>query len=378
MDSRKTPSGISIRGSSIQISFALNGLQCRELIRCGRTPTKTQIKEADRKRSAILYEISSGTFDYLLHFPSSKSSAARKFRRNGHSITVEKAILDWFRRVEPRCAHATVRDYLSAINHHLIPSFGHYKLDDLKPGDIKDWIAKLQKRISNKRINNVLIPLRRAYKEAVEDEIIEKNPLTFVRNLPNQPNDPNPFNQKEIDQILAQLDGQARNLIQFAFYSGLRTSELIALEWQDIDFEQSRIYIRRAIVREKEKSTKTFAGLRQIDLHPKALSAIKDQRQYTEQSGEFVFHDPRSDARWKNDQAIRKIFWTPALKKAGVEYRYPYQTRHTYASMMLMAGHDPMYVARQMGHKDWGMIRKTYGRWIPSRLQNPTPSRQNN
>ena len=33
--------------------------------------------------------------------------------------------------------------------------------------------------------------------------------------------------------------------------------------------------------------------------------------------------------------------------------------------MLLSAGVEPMYVAKQMGHKDWGMIRKTYGRWLP-------------
>ncbi len=42
-----------------------------------------------------------------------------------------------------------------------------------------------------------------------------------------------------------------------------------------------------------------------------------------------------------------------------------YQTRHTYASMMLSAGEHPMWVAQQMGHSDWAMIRKTYGRWMP-------------
>lgn len=45
--------------------------------------------------------------------------------------------------------------------------------------------------------------------------------------------------------------------------------------------------------------------------------------------------------------------------------RYPYQTRHTYASMMLSAGENPMWVAQQMGHSDWAMIRRVYGRWMP-------------
>src|SRR5438874_4124793 len=58
--------------------------------------------------------------------------------------------------------------------------------------------------------------------------------------------------------------------------------------------------------------------------------------------------------------------WIPALKKAGVRYRKPYQTRHTYASMMLMAGENPMWVAKQMGHTDWSLTAKRYSRWIPS------------
>jgi integrase len=32
---------------------------------------------------------------------------------------------------------------------------------------------------------------------------------------------------------------------------------------------------------------------------------------------------------------------------------------------MLSAGENPLWVASQMGHSDWGMIRKVYGRWIP-------------
>lgn len=46
--------------------------------------------------------------------------------------------------------------------------------------------------------------------------------------------------------------------------------------------------------------------------------------------------------------------------------RNPYQTRHTYASMMLSAGEHPMWAAKQMGHSSWVMIARVYGRWIPN------------
>jgi integrase len=78
-----------------------------------------------------------------------------------------------------------------------------------------------------------------------------------------------------------------------------------------------------------------------------------------------VFTNPTTRERFTGPKQIRKV-WQTALKRAGVRYRRPYQTRHTYASMMLSAGEHPMWVAKQMGHADWTMIARVYGRWMPS------------
>jgi integrase len=95
------------------------------------------------------------------------------------------------------------------------------------------------------------------------------------------------------------------------------------------------------------------------------LEALKAQKTHTLLKGVEVFQNPRSGERWTGDQAIRKTLWSPALKRAGIRYRNPYQTRHTYASMMLMAGEHVMWVAKQMGHTDWAFTARTYSRWIP-------------
>ncbi|MBO9483572.1 DUF3596 domain-containing protein [Salinisphaera sp. G21_0] len=92
---------------------------------------------------------------------------------------------------------------------------------------------------------------------------------------------------------------------------------------------------------------------------------LNDKKTWTFLAGEHVFHNPRTNEPWTGDQPIRKTLWTPALKKAGVLYRNPYQTRHTYASMMLSSGEHPMWVAKQMGHADWTMIARRYGKWMP-------------
>lgn len=69
--------------------------------------------------------------------------------------------------------------------------------------------------------------------------------------------------------------------------------------------------------------------------------------------------------RFSGSHQVWRI-WRSALKRAGVRHRNPYQTRHTYASMMLSAGEHPMWVAKQMGYADWTMIARVYGRWMPS------------
>src|SRR5690606_19689844 len=109
----------------------------------------------------------------------------------------------------------------------------------------------------------------------------------------------------------------------------------------------------------------TTSGIRTVELTTQSTEALTNQKQFT--GGALrVFHDDKTDQPWQTDQAIRKRVWIPALKAAGLEYRNPYQTRHTFASMMLSQGKNPLWVAQQMGHKDWGMIRKVYGRWIPT------------
>jgi integrase len=60
--------------------------------------------------------------------------------------------------------------------------------------------------------------------------------------------------------------------------------------------------------------------------------------------------------------------WGRILLSAGVGYRNPYQTRHTYASSLLMLGANPLYVATQLGHVDTTLVFRTYGRWISAGL----------
>jgi integrase len=269
---------------------------------------------------------------------------------------------DWLRRMNDKCAYSTLKDYNSAVNYHLVPRFGALTVSELTGTGIDEWLSSLT--ISGKRKRNVLIPLRQALSDAVYDGLIDRNPMDRVRTPKHAFREPQPFNQAEVGRILAALEGVERNLYQFAFETGLRTSELIALMWDDVDMERKVIHVRRACVRGRIKETKTSSGWRTVPLSISAQEALGSQLSLNTNTDGYVFFDPKHNRRWASDQIIRKRVWMKAIESSGVEYRNPYQTRHTYASRLLSNGDNPLKVAQYMGHSDWGMIRKIYGRWV--------------
>ena len=350
--------------TSIQISFYYKGVRCRERLKL--QPTKANLRYAENLKGEIENAIVKGIFDYAETFPN--STKARMFAKVvGDVIPVKQALETWLKGVKPQVERSTFIDYRNIVRNHLIPTFGDLKLSELTRTHVKDWAA--EKDASRKRIANILSPLRQMLADAVDAEKIPKNPLhgwTYKKRDPIKVRDDvDPFTLEEQAAIIANLPDQAANLFQFAFWTGLRTSELIALEWGDIDSVRGVIWVRRAKVRGELKPPKTEAGIREVKLLPAAVAALKAQKTHTFMTGQEVFHNPRTSAPWEGDGAIRKTAWVYALRKAGVRYRRPYQTRHTYASMMLTAGENPVWVATQMGHRDWSMIIRVYGRWIP-------------
>ena len=151
--------------------------------------------------------------------------------------------------------------------------------------------------------------------------------------------------------------------------TGLRTSELIALEWPDIDFIENKVHIWKAKTdaAKEAESPKTSAGSRFIELSETAMAAIQNQKENTFLGGGAIFQNPRTGAAWTGDRQIRHVLWQPVLKRAGVRYRYPYQVRHTFASTKLMSATsigEIMYISRILGHRDWVFTAKTYSRFI--------------
>lgn len=348
--------------SSIGIRFRYRGVPCEERIK--QPPTPRNLAYARNLRGSILRDIDRGTFDYHAYFPNSKK-AMLLAKQPGAIVTVERKLEDWLDAIKSSIETSTYVGYERAVRNVLRPPFGATLLRDLTRSQIRAWIG--QQTSTAKRINNVLTPLRQMLAEAVSEGIIAADPMhgVSVKRKGPREDDIDPFTPDECASILAECAAQFRNLIRFALWTGMRTSELIALRWQHIDFTKGLILVREAVVGGELKGPKTSAGRRAIKMLPPAREALQAQREHTQLAGAHVFHDPRTGAPWVGDKQIREWHWRATLQRAGVRYRYPYQTRHTYASTLLSAGENPVWVASQMGHKDWVMIVRTYGRWIP-------------
>ena len=107
--------------------------------------------------------------------------------------------------------------------------------------------------------------------------------------------------------------------------------------------------------------------MRLFSLNSRAFSALERQLEQAPRSNivtlagtivsqtppkdiDIVFVDPKYGEPWINDKRFRNPYWVPMLRALGIRYRPPNNMRHTYATMLLMAGATPAYAAAQMGH----------------------------
>jgi integrase len=369
------PRGITIRtnprSSSLQVSFSFQGDKRRETLKL--EPTRQNIRYAEGLRAEIINRIEKNTFNYAEYFP--QTTRVRQFGESAAAISVGDLLRIQLTGYEHATANgnlspSTLNGYKKIMHAHLLPEFDTLPLIELTPALLRKWIAGLG--VTAKCVRNILTPLRSLLEDCVNDDLIKANPFNRIalKKLLDRTSIRsrfvlNPLSPDEVARVLAASYGQERNLYQFAFASGLRTSELIGLMWDDVDLEHGVVHVRRAVVQKTIKGTKTAAGKRDVLLLPASRAALQAQKEFTLLAGEWVFHNPATGRPWESDGQIRKTSWTPLLKKAGVTYRNPYQTRHTYASTLLSSGANPWWIATQMGHKNVDMIFKHYGKWLP-------------
>ena len=175
--------------------------------------------------------------------------------------------------------------------------------------------------------------------------------------------DVQPFTIEEVQDIIRTVRADFKNYYIVRFFTGMRTGEIDGLKWQYVDFEKRTISIKETIVNSYEETPKTGESERDIQMSQMVFDALLAQFKVT---GHFTYVFSTSADTPIAHRNISKRVWYPLLRLLGLKKRIPYQTRHTYATLMLASGEAPEWIARQMGHSTTEMLFRVYSRFIPN------------
>lgn len=268
----------------------------------------------------------------------------------------------WAKITKKRVKTSTFRGYQIAMNAFILDRLGDTPISRITYIDIEEFITDLD--CSNKRINNLLVPLRGVFKLAHRSGFIENNIMSMVENRKIEKPKINPMSMVEVDKFLECVLPFYQPFFVVAFFTGLRAGEMSALKWENVDFDRRIIKVVETRVYREEGRPKTNSSYRDIDMLPMVYDALKEQGLRTRLRSKYVFLNP--DNKPIEIETLRKNAWSKGLKKAGIDYRPVIQTRHTFATMMVSSGENLGWIQKMMGHSSLKMITDKYFSYIPN------------
>lgn len=208
-----------------------------------------------------------------------------------------------------------------------------------------------------------MTPLRMLLNEAA-DRYEFTSPWKNIKALKIPRTEVNPFSLAEVEKLIKVAPDDFKPYYTVRFFAGLRTGEIDGLHWNKVDLEKKQLYIDQSLVKGEMTDAKTDGSNRIVQLTDRVVSVLKVQMQATKHLGPFVFC--KADGKPFNYQTISRVVWEPMLERLKLKYRNPYQTRHTFATLLLAAGESPEWIAQQMGHTTTTMLFRVYSRYVPN------------
>ena len=264
--------------------------------------------------------------------------------------------------------------------------FGQLRIDKIKPSDAKLWLVKLQQEDGRgySAIHHIRGVLRPAFRMAVDDDLLRKNPFDFplVNVIVDDSVRRDAITHDQKRKFLDFIKNDRHfykyyDAIYILFYTGMRISEFTGLTVNDVDLESQMIRIDRQLQRTSDMEyvilpPKTRAGKREIPITNEVCNCfarIISNREPPKQepiidgySG-FLFYDkngmPMVALHWeKYFQHIREKY--NGIYKEELPLITPHVCRHTYCSHMASSGINPKYLQYLMGHSDISVTLDRY------------------
>jgi integrase len=180
---------------------------------------------------------------------------------------------------------STRDSYADTVERHITPYVGRHRLEELKPPHLRAWIAEPRKTtsargrlLSARSIQLAHATLRRAFNDAVRDELIPRNPALLVQPGKVPRSTVQPLTIAEAKALLSAAVADRLYALWLVLMSlGLRRGEALALRWSDFDFEARTVHISRSLQRRctDEPSTRGRYRYELLEMPPKTEGSIR-------------------------------------------------------------------------------------------------------
>jgi integrase len=310
----------------------------------------------------------------------------------GPQQTVNQFLEQWLEEIhKPSIRIGTYKGYRGYLDKHVLPTLGRIPIQKLTPQHVQAFYThKQQEGLSAESVNNIHGMLHKALDHAVRWGLVPRNVCDTV-SLPKQArHEIQPLTEKQARQLLVASRGHSlEGLLTLAVTTGMRSGELLALKWQDINFDTGSLHIRRSMgyISGKgylEFEPKTAKGRRKIVLPPFVCEVLKQHR--TRQLEESL----KAGTRWQdNDLVFCNIYggyldpahlrqrFDKLLKDAGLPDLRFHDLRHSAATILLSMGVPAKVVQEILGHSQISMTMDVYSHVLPD-MQQEAMAKMNN
>lgn len=197
---------------------------------------------------------------------------------------------------KPKIQGTTQAAYEVRIYNHIIPDIGHIPLNKLTQNDLQQYYTRLKhtgrlvhtelygEELSDRMIRGIHACCRAGLQKAVEDGLIRVNPAIGCKLPPKRAREMQVLTREEMQRFLIQAKAEGYyELFLLELSTGLRRGELMALQWDDLNFDTGELRINKQIGRIKGKLTvttpKTKTSIRTIILPPPLLKVLKEYKE---------------------------------------------------------------------------------------------------
>ncbi len=292
------------------------------------------------------------------------------------AVKFQELAEEWFEEYARLNLRSTTYERMKQLTHRVYPAIGHLRIDKISTRQLQGFVNSLAKEganektgkpLASKTIRHNLSFISDVFSYAVKMGIVSDNPCSKVTIPKGEDKEKQIYSQEELELLLNKLQGEPTKYRAFFYliaYSGLRRSEMLGLEWKDIDFEHSVISVRRTSNYTAERgtytdTTKTKRSQRVLKISPYIMSILKQLKD--EQDGEALrlgskwVETDRLFVKWNGEEMNNQ---TPYgwLKEFCEKNELPFygihSFRHFAASALISAGLDVTTVSGALGHSN--------------------------